>query len=176
MRSRTAHGAMLLITIAARKAAIQQCGSARNFVHNCYGKVGAEVAADRPMRDRETVGEPRERGSRLRCPDAAFIQKCASAPPGWLAAMNGLLLGTRDSSAGGPTSAKNLLARSRSGATPFLHGNGSLKVCKRCDDTRQKSERQGNCRNSRALAPLLAGRPVNLLSSENRFDRITQPT
>ena len=45
--------------------------------------------------------------------------------------MNTLLLDTCDSPAGGPTSAKNLLARSRSGTTPFMHGNGSLNACKR---------------------------------------------
>jgi hypothetical protein len=46
----------------------------------------------------------------------------------------GLLLGTRCSSTGGPTSTKILLARSRPGATPSEHGNRQLQLCKRCDD------------------------------------------
>ena len=48
--------------------------------------------------------------------------------------MGSLLSGTRRSSTGGPTSTKILLARSRSGATPFEHGNRQLQLCKRCDD------------------------------------------
>lgn len=48
--------------------------------------------------------------------------------------MHALLLDTCDSSAGGPTSAKDLLARSRPGTTPFVHGNGSLNACKRSEN------------------------------------------
>jgi hypothetical protein len=48
--------------------------------------------------------------------------------------MGGLLSGTQRSSAGGPTSTQILLARSRSGATPFEHGNRQLQLCKRCDE------------------------------------------
>jgi hypothetical protein len=45
--------------------------------------------------------------------------------------MGGLRLDTHGSPAGGPTSTKTLLARSRSGATPVKHGNGHLQVRKR---------------------------------------------
>jgi hypothetical protein len=46
--------------------------------------------------------------------------------------LGGSLLGTRRSSAGGPTSTKILLARPHAGATPLQHRNRHLQVCKRC--------------------------------------------
>jgi hypothetical protein len=55
--------------------------------------------------------------------------------------MQALLLDTCDSPAGGPTSAKNLLARSRSGATPFMHSNGRLNACKRSENRSSRRPR-----------------------------------
>jgi hypothetical protein len=89
------------------------------------------------MLARETAGQQRERGSPLPRRDVTCMGQHASAPtkgPATSLGMGGLSLGTRGSSAGGPTSTKTLLARSRSGATPFKHGNGHLQVCKRYDE------------------------------------------